>query len=383
MINEDGLTDFDTLIPNIISRKLAGCELTDSENDALNQWLDKSEANKVLYGRICSGESMEEYDRLKQRVSSRDMTRRIERKRNNLYLRRIAISISGAAAVLAIGMLLLKNISNSRKDDAVNEVLMYSGRSMAILTIGSESVELKQDDSEDKWQEYAAQINQTQPSESKAMTIKVDIPRGGEYKLRLPDGTQVWLNAETTIEYPEVFSDDVRNVKLSGEAYFDVTHNPKQPFVITTNDGVEVTVLGTEFNISNYTTDDQTVVTLVEGTVKVANQTNSETITPNTQAIFNRQSGEFSVAKVSNMKPYVAWTEGQFYYKDAMLDEIFDALGRWYDVRFDYQPDNIKSIGETTLIFNRSDNLCSVLEALHTLTGLNYEVVGKTIKMTL
>lgn len=158
----------------------------------------------------------------------------------------------------------------------------------------------------------------------------LSIPRGKDFVLVLSDGTKVWLNAESQLEYPTMFTDTERIVKLSGEAYFDVASDAERPFVVQS--GItETRVLGTEFNVRNYENEELSI-TLVEGQIKVSNQKKQETvfIYPN-ENLRMLDNGTFVKNKV-DVSTYISWTKGLFYFDNVSLDKIIYELGRWYDV---------------------------------------------------
>ncbi len=172
-------------------------------------------------------------------------------------------------------------------------------------------------------------------------------PRGGEYQLTLPDGTKVWLNAETTLKYPVSFNGDTRSVSLNGEAYFEVAPNKQKPFIVNINDKAEVKVLGTHFNINAYENEETIKTTLIEGSVQVSTLGQiqspvSQTLSPGEQAAITNE-GSLSVQPVETYR-YIAWKEGYFAYKEATLDEILKQLSRWYQFKYQFENNKVKEI---------------------------------------
>ncbi len=158
-------------------------------------------------------------------------------------------------------------------------------------------------------------------------------PRGGQYFVELSDGSKVWLNAESSLQYPAQFSGNTREVKLIGEAYFEVKSNAEKPFIVTTN-AERVEVLGTHFNINSYPDVGLSRVTLSEGKVRVAplsNRTDTHILTPNSQAVIRGS----NIEKISvNADEYIAWKNGEFMFNNEPLSSVLQKLSRWYD--FDY-----------------------------------------------
>jgi len=145
------------------------------------------------------------------------------------------------------------------------------------------------------------------------------------YPLVLADGTKVWLNAESSITFPTAFNGKKRNVTLTGEAYFEVAHNSKQPFKVEAN-GQTIEDIGTAFNVNAYTNEPVFKTTLVEGSIKI----NNITLIPGQQA--KNTNGTIKVISDVNTKVYTAWKDGYFRYELETLPEIMREFARWYKV---------------------------------------------------
>lgn len=178
-------------------------------------------------------------------------------------------------------------------------------------------------------------------SEETAVYNTIVVPRGSNFKLTLSDSTVVWLNAESSIQFPVKFSGYERKVAITGEAYFDVAHNKQKPFVVDV-EGTQVKVLGTEFNINSYKKGDGVYTTLVEGKVAVNNQFgNSVVIAPNQQAISSR-STEVEVVE-AKLDEVLGWKRGKFVFEDRALEDILDELSRWYNFKVFYEAEELKT----------------------------------------
>lgn len=161
-------------------------------------------------------------------------------------------------------------------------------------------------------------------------------PKGRQFKLRLPDGSNVWLNAASSIRYPTAFVGAERRVEITGEAYFEVAHRDDQPFRVTVDQQTEVEVLGTHFNINSYNNEDQISTTLLEGSVKVTSGKGNAVLTPGQQA---RSGGASSIQVMTNVNldKVMAWKNGLFDFQDATLEEVMRQLERWYDIEVSYE----------------------------------------------
>lgn len=179
-------------------------------------------------------------------------------------------------------------------------------------------------------------------------------PRGRQFRLTLPDGTQVWLNAASSVRYPTVFPGKERKVEVTGEAYFEVVKNPAVPFRVSINNKAEIEVLGTHFNVNAYENEQSVATTLLEGSVRVAaNRSGSKDVIlqPGQQAqLSNANTTEIKVVKNANTEKAIAWKNGLFYFDGATLAEIMRQMERWYDIEVVYEngiPD-IEFEGEMT-----------------------------------
>ncbi|MDE1193052.1 MAG: FecR domain-containing protein [Arachidicoccus sp.] len=158
-------------------------------------------------------------------------------------------------------------------------------------------------------------------------------PRGGQYQIILPDGSQVWLNSASSLQYPTAFTGRERMVTLSGEAYFEVAHNAAKPFKVNSN-GQTVTVLGTHFNINSYADENATTTTLLEGRVSVTSGNAHVLLAPGYAA--RQQQGKLSTGK-ADAGQAVAWKEGILDMDGQPFVEIMRQISRWYDVDIVYE----------------------------------------------
>ena len=171
----------------------------------------------------------------------------------------------------------------------------------------------------------------------------VNVPYGGTYTVELCDGTKVYLNSGTTLEFPSRFDGKVRSVILKGEAYFDVARNVSKPFVVEV-DEMKVKVLGTSFNVKSYVDEPGVYTTLVEGSVAILRDGQPEKkIKPGEQAYYNKGVGTLSIAEV-DVKEFTSWKDGVFYFKDIALEEILRIVSRWYDLEVFYMNQGAKSV---------------------------------------
>lgn len=197
-------------------------------------------------------------------------------------------------------------------------------------------------------------------------------PHGGQYKVTLTDGTQVWLNAASSIKIPLGFTPQQRRVDLTGEGYFEVTKNKHKPFKVCVNQ-MQVAVLGTHFNICAYTDDPSINTTLLEGSVKVTKNGKSKLIVPGQQA---RVTDIINVCKV-NVQDVVEWKNGNFSFTHENIQSIMRKLSRWYDVDVQYigKPPHEGFVG----MLPRSSDIAEVLNMLELTKVVHFKIDGRRI----
>jgi transmembrane sensor len=205
----------------------------------------------------------------------------------------------------------------------------------------------------------------------------LSIPRGGQYRLMLSDGTQVWLNSESKLRFPVHFGNKTRPVYLSGEGYFEVAANSK-PFIVNT-DKVNVNVLGTKFNVSAYSDDQAIITTLAEGKVSVQNIKDSEGILlhPGQQVLYARPSESIKMVDV-DANLYTAWKDGKFYFKKEKLGVLMKKLARWYDVQVEFQDPAIANKLFTGVAL-RSKNIQYMLDMINRTTEIKYKLEDRKL----
>lgn len=213
----------------------------------------------------------------------------------------------------------------------------------------------------------------------------ISTPRGGEYQVNLPDGTKVWLNAASSLKFPQSFRNlKERRVELNGEAYFEVSKCKNQPFIVTSADfgharAQEIEVLGTHFNISAYADDASTRTTLLEGSVRVremrsSGNSNTAILVPGQQAIIGH--GKLSTLMVDTEEA-IAWKNGNFIFDNTDIESIMRRVSRWYNVDVVYQG----KIPEASFMgtVSRFSNVSEVLDILEATKTVHFKIEGRRI----
>ena len=202
--------------------------------------------------------------------------------------------------------------------------------------------------------------------------------KGQKSKILLPDGSTVWLNASSSIEYPESFSDTLRKISLVGEAYFEVRKDSLRPFVVEAGH-LKTTVLGTSFNISNYAEDDVAEVSLVSGKLSVVQENNSEVLLPGNEVAFTKSNGHFMKHPVDVQK-IARWKDGILIFDHEALPSVIARLERWYDVTITFSGEPLPDWKFTGYFDNES--LHNVLEVVCFGKNLNYKIQDKHVAIT-
>lgn len=271
------------------------------------------------------------------------------RKKSLLYFSQFAIP---AAAVILMGLFIWQNSTPDNIATPNPALLAKSeilpGTSKAILVLEDN----RQIDLSDRKQEISEQNGYTAHSENDELSYsgmdagneKTETPRhrlitpiGGEYKLTLSDGTKVWINAGSELSYPVAFNTKIREVLLSGEAYFEVAKDSERPFCVKV-EKLDILVTGTAFNISAYREEKKASITLVHGGINVnTGDKLLSKLTPGKQLNYNYQTDSYHLEN-ADIESIVAWKNGLFLFKDEPLESIAQKLGRWYNVEFILQP---------------------------------------------
>ncbi len=196
-------------------------------------------------------------------------------------------------------------------------------------------------------------------------------PRGGQFRITLPDGTKVWLNAASSLHYPTAFTENERKVSITGEAYFEVAKNEEKPFRVAINATNTIEVLGTSFNVNAYTDEDYISTTLLTGLVRVRNGTGQAVLKPGQQAHATAAQPFVQVLEHADISKAIAWKNGLFNFQDVDLKEVMQQLSRWYDIEVVYERGipELQFIGE----IDRSMPLSEVLKGLQ-MSGVNFRL---------
>lgn len=286
-------------------------------------------------------------------------------------LRIYAVVVTSVAAVLA-GVLIFVAISKFGSDGNIVALNYDETPQRITLTQGDDQItDLSGKDSVT----YYNMSHSVAPREVKEQRLST--PRGMDFKLTLPDGSEVWLNAESTIKFPSSFITGERRVELSGEAYFKIAHNARKPFTVTTGQ-MDVRVLGTEFNMRSYKSE-ATRVSLIKGSVEIINPENKQTecrLKPGQDA-WRDSKGALHVSQVDTYS-VTQWVEGFFYFDDVPLLTVLRDIGRWYNLGVVF---NNSAVANSKLHFSasRKDDINETLNSLSNIVKTHISVEGTNI----
>jgi transmembrane sensor len=207
-------------------------------------------------------------------------------------------------------------------------------------------------------------------------------PRGGQYQLRLADGTKVWLNAASSITYPVAFSGERRDVTITGEAYLEVAKDAARPFRVQIPNAVgsgspmEIEVLGTGFDVNAYADEPTIRTTLVEGSIRVSASGSGTIVQPGQQVEVGEGGKGIRVIDHADVDEALAWKNGRFYFHNADLPAIMRQVSRWYDVDIRYAGE--VPAGHYNGKPTRDLSAKQMLKLIE-YSGVKYRIEGKTI----
>lgn len=258
---------------------------------------------------------------------------------------------AAAVLLLAVGMgtyLVMKekltsipSVENRQPDIAPGKsgavLTLADGKQVSLDSMGN-GIIASQQGADVRLNNGQVEYNGTATDADKMVYNTITTPRGRQFRLTLPDGTQVWLNAASSLRFPTIFLGADRMVEVTGEAYFEVAKNDKMPFNVLVNKAAMVHVLGTHFNINAYTSEQAVKTTLLEGSLAVTYEGQRALLKPGQQA--NVKTGTGSYMKVTadvNLDKVMAWKNGIFNFEGATLNEFMLQLERWYDIDVVYE----------------------------------------------
>lgn len=356
---------------------------TDQEKEILLKWY-RSEISKEVEW---NSESFDEEDQIKEQMYNqikKHLDHKVKRHINWFRLSAAAVilvifSISLHFYISRPGEKLIIQKAQLKKIDIEpggnKAILTLADNSTIILDNAANGILANQSNTRISKTESGKLIYAPEGSPGKNLPVvynTISTPRGGQFQIKLPDGTQVWLNAESSLRFPAFFTGDYRSVELVGEAYFEVAKNAEMPFKVQLANNTEVEVLGTHFNIMAYRDESSTQTTLLEGSVKIHQGKNNRVIIPGQQAISGRDTESINIKHV-DVEGVTAWKNGYFAFKNEDIRSIMRKISRWYNVDVEYQNNISNKVFAGTV--SRFETVSEVLEMLELTGSIHFKII--------
>jgi transmembrane sensor len=352
--------------------------ITPEEEREYAQWYNEDDGAAIIIPPKTAANELEHKTKLLEHIAGKTYNRKAP-------VRRILLRSSAAAVLLLlIGAVVYKYVMPAKETShAIAENIdVLPGKDKAVLTLSNgQQVELS---GQQKIKDGDIDINNKNgelvysTAGKKPNTIQhntMTTPNGGKYKINLPDGTQVWLNAASSISYPTVFTGNARKVRVTGEVYFDVAKNGNAPFIVDVDGQLEVTVLGTAFNVNAYRNEENVLATLINGKVKVVKGNESVVLVPGDQSAV--RNGKLQVANSVDIEKIIAWKENKFVFEGDKLSAILRQLERWYDVEVVYEGKLSDELFSG--VISRNKNVSEVFKMLQQAGNVKYRIAGRKI----
>jgi transmembrane sensor len=400
-------------------------ELDEAKLKELELWINHSPGNRLLFDKLTNASSLpaalDQFHAVDSEAVWKKMLQRIQIQPHTIPAKvRVMHSnrwayIAAASIIIMIstGAYLWFRSSSSQKANAVPGIAsrfkndVAPGGDKAVLTLSDGSaIVLENTQNGTTFRQGGTKVNKeafqlvyTTPvgvAAKEGMPLAyntVSTPRGGQFRVVLPDGSKVWLNAASSLSFPVVFTGHERNVELSGEAYFEVAPvklkegNGKLPFRVSVN-GMKVEVLGTRFNVTAYGNEEVVKTTLLEGAVNVvAIPTPHSTLTVHDAALKPGQQSQLDkngikIINDPDVNAAVAWKDGRFHFKDADIGSIMRQMERWYDAEVVYE-NNIDMSDHFVADIPRNVPASKLLELLELTNKVHFKIEGRKITVTL
>lgn len=306
-------------------------------------------------------------------------------RRSNRYWITMGVAIGMAASFLLIFVFSwIKGFNGLSKDtivyftatDVANQDIMLKTTSGIHVSLSNQLI---QEDLEKVGalllQTDSARLEYTE-SINKVETHLLSTPRGKTFEVVLEDGSKIWLNADSRLEYPSRFVGDKRVVKLYGEAYFQISKDEKRPFIVDT-DGLQTIVLGTEFNVRNYKKENSHV-TLIEGSVKVNTTDNEHSVVLSPgENVRILEDGSLGVKEV-DVDTYIYWRDGYFYFDNMTFADIMQDIGRWYNVNVVFDDARVMNY-KLRYFCKRDEGIEKAVERLQCMKKAKVSLEGNTV----
>ena len=386
----------DTILP-LLYKQLQGA-LTDEESHMLAAWLSANPRNQAFLDDLNNDQSLQEQlwlhqpanwamveaaitSKLQNRISAAQPAGRMVKMKRWYWM--------AASVLLLLGIgswLWFRSGANNNQDSiaSTTPAIIEPGKNGAILTLANgkqvvldslgNGLVAEQEGAEAILKDGRLVYNEAKDAAAAVTAYNtMSTPKGRQFQITLPDGTRVWLNAESSIRYPTQFNDRERVVNVTGEIYFEVAKDATKPFFVSIDKSTRVAVLGTGFNVNAYANEPSVNMTLVEGKISVVVNDNQVMLTPGKQA--QVLSDNVNVISVDTDK-IIAWKSGLFNLNNLSFAAIMRQIERWYDIHVVYENGvpNVPMMGE----ISRDVPLQGLLKNLERM-GMKYRLEGRKL----
>jgi transmembrane sensor len=403
-------------IASLIAKVQEKEPLSEEEQRELVEWLEKEERHVALYNQLLDRkwlmkrvDGIGDYDTakaVKQILGRLELTLPVSRSRISM-IRRLSVAAVFLFALIGTWVLFTRreavpvtpaavfSLKNDIPPGGDKAILTLANGSSIVLDSAANGILSRQGTAQVIKSGSGQLIYKAKPGSGSVVAYNtVTTPRGGQYHIQLADGSNVWMNASSSLRFPAVFPANSRAVEITGEVYFEIAGHPSKPFYVSVN-GLRIEVLGTHFNVNAYGDEPLIRTTLLEGSIRVRNGDSAAVLAAGQQAqVLNPGAG--TDVKASNDKKItaegikvvndihsqeeaVAWKNGQFYFVRSGIPAAMRQLARWYDLDVEFEQGIPQ--GHISGRMHRSSNLSTVL-AIFQASGVHFRVEGRKVIVT-
>jgi transmembrane sensor len=366
--------------------------LTEEEHNELDEWVSANDNNMQLFEELTDETNIEANLTWMEEVNTENALSKVRQKLHSSSTRfnrkRILLPLLVAASILllVIGIFLFQPpaIYKVGKPSQVASNDAFQGRNKATLTLSDGKViDLEKENTGLIQNQMGTKIEKKTEgmlmyeklTDSKQTNFNnLSVPRGGQYTLTLSDGTKVWLNALSSLKFPEQFGDAERVVELTGEAFFNVTKDKLHPFIVKMANDQQVKVFGTQFNVYTYGDEDTKKVTLIEGSVQVSSKSNHLLLIPGQQASMHND--QLLLEKQADTEAALGWKNGEFIFREADIYNIMRQVERWYNVNIIYRTATSEHFN---FRISRNEPLSKILHLLELTGKIHFKIENQTV----
>lgn len=331
-------------------------ELPEQEEVKFGEYIERTPALRAIYEELQDKEQTEEALAVFARFDAEKALKKVHRRHRGIAFLRFRYAGVAAVVCVLLGTAVLW-IGRYERPAEITDGRMIAERNVRIVlkTAGGQVYGLDTLSTTIEEEQHVVFANRSgmlnvaelagdgEATEQDMQDNVLEVPYGGTYVLCLQDSTKVYLNSGSSLEFPSRFATDERKVKISGEAFFEVTHHPEWPFVVSLPEG-QVRVWGTSFNVKAYPEEEMIFTTLVEGKVSFHREAGEEThLQPGEQLGYHKSGGQMNLRRVDT-RLYTAWKDGLFWFEDMPLEEILKMVERWFDMEIVYLNPEIKNM---------------------------------------